>query len=195
MLLIELRHCAGGYINTSGIAFQELQMKTTLLMCLAFAAANYAVAQTPPPDSTSPSSASSPHQRESTATGAKEASPQGNPEPEAASTPHQQDVTREPDRASRDVDRDRERMDRTADKDRESMDKDRDRMAREEDKDRESMDKAGDKDRDKMARHDGRKHHEMVKECIDKARSSNPSMSKDEAKKSCDEQLRTKDPG
>jgi hypothetical protein len=68
-------------------------MKTALLICMTFASANVAFAQTPPADSTSPSSASSPHQRESTSTTTKETTTPSNPAPSAASSPHQQHVT------------------------------------------------------------------------------------------------------
>jgi putative membrane protein len=53
------------------------------------------MAQTPPPpdDPTAPSAASSPHQRDTTATGAAEATPAPGAEPSSASTPHQRDVT------------------------------------------------------------------------------------------------------
>ena len=68
-------------------------MKTALLICMTLASANVAFAQTPPADSTSPSSASSPHQRESTSTTTKETTTPSNPAPSAASSPHQQHVT------------------------------------------------------------------------------------------------------
>ena len=52
--------------------------------------------QQPPTDTTSPSSASSPHQRDATSTKTPEASPTDNTQgsnPSAASTPHQQQAT------------------------------------------------------------------------------------------------------
>ena len=68
-------------------------MKTALLICIALMTANLAVAQTPPENSTSPTSASSPHQRETTSTPAKETATPSNPDPSAASSPHQKQVT------------------------------------------------------------------------------------------------------
>jgi len=68
-------------------------MKSALLFCFTLASAGFAFAQTPPADSTAPSSASSPHQRQSTSTPAKETPTPGSPEAAAASTPHQQQVT------------------------------------------------------------------------------------------------------
>jgi len=74
-------------------------MKTAFLICVALASSG-ALAQTPPPTSTNPSSASSPHQRETTRTPAKETATPSNPAatptspaPSAASSPHQQHVT------------------------------------------------------------------------------------------------------
>ncbi|HVF18554.1 MAG TPA: hypothetical protein VNA21_16645 [Steroidobacteraceae bacterium] len=74
-------------------------MKTTLLICITLASTSLALAQTPPADTTSPSSASSPHQRETTSTATKEAATPSNPAPAAASTPHQQQVTQGADKA------------------------------------------------------------------------------------------------
>jgi hypothetical protein len=74
-------------------------MKIAMLICITFAAAGAAVAQTPPTDSTAPSSASSPHQRESTSTDTKETATPSNPAPSAASSPHQQQVTEGADKA------------------------------------------------------------------------------------------------
>jgi hypothetical protein len=68
-------------------------MKTTLLICITLAVTSLAVAQTPPAEPTAPSSASSPHQRETTSTATKEAATPSNPAPSAASSPHQQQVT------------------------------------------------------------------------------------------------------
>jgi hypothetical protein len=78
-------------------------MKSALLFCVTLASAGFAFAQTPPAtppaDSTAPSAASSPHQRESTSTTAKEKPTPSSPEPSAASTPHQQQVTETADKA------------------------------------------------------------------------------------------------
>lgn len=53
------------------------------------------MAQTPPPtdDPTAPSAASSPHQRDTTSTGAEEATPTPGAEPSSAASPHQRQVT------------------------------------------------------------------------------------------------------
>jgi putative membrane protein len=64
------------------------------LALLSLASAHSALAQTPPPKETDPSAASSPHQRDSTSTGAAEAPASQSPEPSAAATPHQQEVTK-----------------------------------------------------------------------------------------------------
>jgi hypothetical protein len=75
-------------------------MKSALLFCITLASAGIAFAQTPPPsDTTAPSAASSPHQRDSTKTPAKEAATPSSPESSAASTPHQQQVTESADKA------------------------------------------------------------------------------------------------
>jgi putative membrane protein len=68
---------------------------SALLALLAVGSATCALAQTPPPpdDPTAPSAASSPHQRDSTSTGAQESPPTSGPEPSSASTPHQREVT------------------------------------------------------------------------------------------------------
>lgn len=68
---------------------------SALLTLIAVGSATCAMAQTPPPpdDPTAPSAASSPHQRDTTATGAPEATPTPGAEPSSASTPHQRDVT------------------------------------------------------------------------------------------------------
>ena len=68
-------------------------MKTSLLICLTLASTSLALAQTPPTNPTAPSSASSPHQRETTSTATREAATPSNPAPSAASSPHQQHVT------------------------------------------------------------------------------------------------------
>lgn len=68
---------------------------SALLALIAVGSATCAMAQTPPPpdDPTAPSAASSPHQRDATATGAAEATPTPGAEPSSASTPHQREVT------------------------------------------------------------------------------------------------------
>lgn len=64
------------------------------LLALVSIASPYALAQTPQPtDRTAPSAASSPHQRDSTATAAEEMPATTDTEPAAASTPHQQSAT------------------------------------------------------------------------------------------------------
>jgi hypothetical protein len=92
--LVELRAHASSYTRANwGPDSWELSMKTTLLICVTLASVNFAMAQTPPPQSTAPSSASSPHQREATSTATKEAPAPSNAAPSAASSPHQQQVT------------------------------------------------------------------------------------------------------
>jgi putative membrane protein len=68
---------------------------SALLALIAVGSATCAMAQTPPPpnDPTAPSAASSPHQRDTTATEAQEANPTPGAEPSSASTPHQQEAT------------------------------------------------------------------------------------------------------
>lgn len=68
---------------------------SALLALIAVGSATCALAQTPPPsdDPTAPSAASSPHQRDTTATGATEATPTSGTEPSSAATPHQRQVT------------------------------------------------------------------------------------------------------
>lgn len=68
---------------------------STLLALIAVGSATCALAQNPPPpdDPTAPSAASSPHQRDSTATEATEANPTPGAEPSSAATPHQRQVT------------------------------------------------------------------------------------------------------
>jgi putative membrane protein len=67
---------------------------STLLALIVAGSATCALAQTPPADDpTAPSAASSPHQRDSTRTGAQEANPTQGAEPSAASTPHQREAT------------------------------------------------------------------------------------------------------
>jgi putative membrane protein len=66
---------------------------SALLALIAVGSATLAIAQTPPPDdTTAPSAASSPHQREATSKDAAEA-PTQQAEPSSASTPHQRQVT------------------------------------------------------------------------------------------------------
>lgn len=76
-----------------------MSLRRTLLLTAMISLAPTAMVlaqQTPPADQTSPSSASSPHQREATSTNTTEASPTDNTQgtsPSAASTPHQQQAT------------------------------------------------------------------------------------------------------
>lgn len=65
------------------------------LTLLSIVAASVAVAQTAPPQNngTAPSSASSPHQRAATSSGATEAPANSGADPSSASTPHQQQAT------------------------------------------------------------------------------------------------------
>lgn len=68
----------------------------TLFGLLAVASATIAMAQTPPPtspDNTSPSSASSPQQRDTTSSHATEPPATNGTDPSAASSPHQQQAT------------------------------------------------------------------------------------------------------
>ena len=69
---------------------------SALLALLAVASATCALAQTPPSpdDETAPSAASSPHQRDATATNAAEA-PTPSSQPSSAATPHQREVTKD----------------------------------------------------------------------------------------------------
>ena len=68
---------------------------SALLALIAVGSATCALAQTPPPpnDPTAPSAASSPHQRDTTATDAAEATPTQGAQPSSAATPHQRQVT------------------------------------------------------------------------------------------------------
>lgn len=70
-------------------------MRTALLLCFSLVTANFALAQTPPPPDTNPSSASSPHQRDTTSSTTKEAPATDSAKPSAASTPHQKQVTKQ----------------------------------------------------------------------------------------------------
>jgi hypothetical protein len=68
--------------------------RAALTTFLAIASATFAIAQTPPQqDETAPKAASSPHQRETTSTRAKEAPAATKTDPSAASTPHQRQAT------------------------------------------------------------------------------------------------------
>lgn len=69
-------------------------MKTALLIGITLLGVNIALAQTPP-SSTNPSSASSPHQRDSTSTPTKETPTADSSNPSNASTPHQKQVTKQ----------------------------------------------------------------------------------------------------
>jgi putative membrane protein len=68
---------------------------SSLLVLIAIGSATCAIAQTPPPaeDTTAPSAASSPHQRDATSTNGTESKPTQTAEPSSASTPHQRQVT------------------------------------------------------------------------------------------------------
>jgi hypothetical protein len=78
-----------------------MSLRRTLLLAalISMVPTALVVAQTDPQsDTTSPSSASSPHQRDATSTSAPEASSTDNTSstnPSAASTPHQQDATKD----------------------------------------------------------------------------------------------------
>jgi hypothetical protein len=109
-------------------------MKTALMICIALASANLAFAQTPPP-STNPSSASSPHQRDTTSKQDKETPTPSKPDPAAASSPHQRQVTEGAD------------------------------------------DMKGKQDK-------------MINDCVAKQQSMDSSLSKDQAKKTCMEQMK-----
>jgi putative membrane protein len=71
-----------------------MKRPSVLIALLAFGSATGALAQTPTPpdDETAPSAASSPHQRDATATNAAEA-PTPSAKPSSAATPHQRQVT------------------------------------------------------------------------------------------------------
>jgi hypothetical protein len=73
---------------------KTLRLAWTLAVA-SFAAASIAMAQTPPSqgNGTSPSSASSPHQRAATSNAAPEAPATNGADPSSASTPHQQQAT------------------------------------------------------------------------------------------------------
>jgi len=80
-----------------------IQPRTALLIALtALAPVTLVVAQTTPPqpDSTAPSAASSPSQRESTQTNSPEAATTNGTDPSSASSPHQQQATSGPTRTA-----------------------------------------------------------------------------------------------
>ena len=93
---------ADGFISSAGACCppsterDELLMKftTALIGLMALGSASLASAQTaPPPDSTTPSSASSPSQRAATSSHAVEAPVTNETTPASAASPHQQQVT------------------------------------------------------------------------------------------------------
>jgi hypothetical protein len=112
--------------------------RAALFALISVASTGFAIAQTPPSQDTSPSSASSPAQRDSTSTPATEAPATNGTNPAAASTPHQQEATKGT-------------------------------MAG-------GMDKA--------------KHDKMLKDCVTKERAKDSSLSKDDAKKTCMDQMK-----
>src|SRR5690349_13217360 len=76
----------------SPLRFVGGNMKTPLFLAMTLMAFNVAIAQAPPPATSNPSSASSPHQRETTQKPANEA-----PAPSTESvpaSPHQKEVTK-----------------------------------------------------------------------------------------------------
>jgi len=75
-------------------------MKIVLLTCVILFSTTFALAQTPPPASTDPSAASSPHQRDTTSKSTTETPAPTSPEPSAASSPHQKQVTDRPAKTS-----------------------------------------------------------------------------------------------
>jgi len=69
---------------------------SALTVFLGIASGSLALAQTPPKeDETAPRAASSPHQRETTSTEAKEAPTTDQSDPSSASSPHQRQATKE----------------------------------------------------------------------------------------------------
>jgi hypothetical protein len=73
----------------------SFQRALGVLVIASIASMTVAVAQTTTqPDTTSPSSASSPHQRSATSTTAPEAQPANGADPSAAASPHQEKATR-----------------------------------------------------------------------------------------------------
>jgi hypothetical protein len=113
--------------------------RAAVLALISVAASGFAMAQTPPSqNSTAPSSASSPSQRDATSSPATEAPANTGTDPSAASTPHQQQATDG-------------------------------KMAG-------GMDKA--------------KHDKMMKDCVTKQQAKDSSLSKDDAKKTCADQMK-----
>ena len=113
--------------------------RSAWLAFISVAATGFAVAQTPPSQSTTaPSSASSPSQRDATSSRAPEAPAGNGGDPSSASSPHQQDATGT-----------------------------------------------------KMASMDKSKHEKWMKDCVAKARATDSSLSKDDAKKNCADQMKT----
>ena len=111
--------------------------RTAFLALISMAATGLAFAQTPPAqDQSSPSSASSPSQRETTSSSATEAPATSGAEPSDASSPHQQQATEGG----------------TAGK---------------------------------------AKHDQMMKDCVAKQQTTDASMSKDQAKKACMDQMKS----
>ena len=111
--------------------------RTALIALIAITPVGFAMAQTTPPqDETSPSAASSPHQRDTTQSNTQEAPATTSSDPAAASTPHQRQAT----------------ADSTADS--------------------------------------TASHKKMMKDCIAKERANDSSLSKDQAKKACKEQMK-----
>ncbi len=91
------------------------RISTALTTLVAIASATMAMAQTQPApqqqEDTSPKNASSPHQRETTGTGAQEAPTSADTSPSAASTTHQQESTHKDSQKMAHKDKgDRERM-------------------------------------------------------------------------------------
>jgi hypothetical protein len=107
--------------------------QSALMALIAITPVGLAMAQTTPPqDETSPSAASSPHQREATQSNTPEATTTNGSDPAAASTPHQRQATADT-KAS---------------------------------------------------------HKQMMKDCIARERANDSSLSKDQAKKTCKEQMK-----
>ena len=111
--------------------------RMAFLALVSLAATGLAFAQTPPAqDQSSPSSASSPSQRETTSSSASEAPATSGAEPSDASSPHQQQATEGG-----------------------------------------AAGKA--------------KHEQMMKDCVAKQQASDTSLSKDQAKKTCMDQMKS----
>ena len=111
--------------------------RMAFLALISMAATGLAFAQTPPAqDQSSPSSASSPAQRDTTSSSATEAPATNGADPSAASSPHQQQATEG---------------------------------------------SAGGK----------AKHDQMMKDCVAKQQTTDASISKDQAKKACTDQMKS----